>query len=538
MKTPHALLLLTSLLLAACGPSALPGTETPPPVTVTTTRVSVSIRIPAAPASQSLAPQYVPTTTTQLRIRIGGTDQTLPVTPGSSNCVTGTDGTTCTFTLSLNVAAGNGLTLLVDALDSNLTVLSTASKTVDVQLGQDNPLSITLVGVAAGASYAFTDRAGDVTAGATTDLDRGGAYAVGVALSDPSGQIIVDPGRPDDLLCSSNPDFAVTAAATKGRFTVTAPEPAGQDQTATLSVVVGNDCATGTTLTSGTVRVPAQTLVLDLSTSSPVAGSTLLATATLRTARGNPLPLSGRSVAFTTTNGNVTSPVLTGAAGTATGTVTTSPTVGSGTVTATAGGVSQSASFTSVAGTPTQVTSSMVFAPDAVKVSAQSTLTLTVNDANGNPVSTTPAITAPAGATVTLTGTNGNVFTYTVTAPATPGTYRFSASVNGTVVGQADLVTTPYPLVVLNGATPLVAGSRYDFTSSAAKTFTVQETQYSGAFTVTSSNAAVATASISGGTLTVTPGSGVGITTITVSDANGQSFAFDVSVTAVTLVIN
>lgn len=537
MKTPHALLLLTSLLLASCGPSSLPGTETPPPVAVTTTRVSVSIKIPAAPAPQSLAPQYVPTTTTQLRIRIGGTDQTLPVTPGSSNCVTGTDGTTCTFTLSLNVAAGNGLTLLVDALDSNLTVLSTASKTVDVQLGQDNPLSITLVGVAAGASYAFTDRAGDVTAGATTDLDRGGAYAVGVALSDPSGQIIVDPGRPDDLLCSSNPDFTVTAA-TKGRFTITAPEPTGQDQTATLSVVVGNDCATGTALSSGTVRVPAQTLVLDLSTSSPVAGSTVLATATLKTARGNPLPLSGRSVTFTTTNGSVISPVLTGSAGTATGTVTTSPSVGTGTVTATAGGVSQSASFTSVAGTPTQVTSSMVFAPDTVKVSAQSTLTLTVNDANGNPVSTTPAITAPAGATVTLTGTSGNVFTYTVTAPATPGTYRFSAGVNGTIVGQADLVTTPYPLMVLNGATPLVAGSRYDFTSSAAKTFTVQEAQYSGAFTVTSSNAAVATASISGGTLTVTPGSGVGISTITVSDANGQSFAFDVSVTAVTLVIN
>ncbi|GMA15241.1 hypothetical protein E5F05_01260 (plasmid) [Deinococcus metallilatus] len=537
MNTSRALLLLSALLLAGCNQAPGPTTQNPPPVTVAATRVTVTVKIPRAADPAAIAPQYVSSSTTQIRIRIGGTDQTLPVTTGSDHCVTGAEGTTCTFTLSLKVAAGNDLTLTVDALDSKLTVLATASKTVSVNLGQDNPLSITLTGVAAGASYTFTDRAAEVTNGSgTTDLDRGGDYALGVALTDPSGQIIVDPGRPDDLLCSSNAAFVV-AATGRGRYTLTAPEPTGQDQTTTLSVVTGDNCGAGTVLTSGSVRVPAETLSLTLDTSSPVAGSSVLATAALRTGRGNPLPISGRSVAFVTTNGTVTTPVTTGAAGTARTTVVTSPAVGSGTVTATSDGVSQSATFTSVAGQPAGVTSTLVFTPDSVKVEATTTLTLTLKDANGNPVTATPVISGPAGATVTATSSSGNVYTYSVTAPSTPGKVTFDARVNGTLVSQADLMVSAYPLVVKDGSTSLSAGARYDFASAAAKTFTVQEDHYSGSFSAASSNTGVATASLSGGTLTVTP-VGVGISTITVQDTNGQSFTFDVTVTAVTITIN
>lgn len=538
MKTTPILLLCSALLLAACGQTTTPAS---PPATVSATRVTVTVKIPRAPSPAALRPQYVPSTTTSLRIRIGGSDQTVPVTPDSSNCTTTEDGTTCTFTIKLSVAAGDNLTLTVDALDSQLTVLATASETVTVKLGQDNPLAITLVGVIDSAGVTFTDRAADITSTpGVTDLDRGGTYAVSLALKDPSGQLIVGPGRPNVLLCSSDAAFVVTASGPNGHFTLNAPEPLGTDQSTTLSAVQGADCQSGTTLTSGTVTVPAEQLSLSLGSSSVVAGSPLTATLTLKTARGNALPVAGRSVVFTTSNGTVISPVPTGSAGTASTTVSTSPTVGVGTLTASVDGLSTSATFSTVAGTPTNVTSSLVFTPDTVKVQGQSTLTLTLKDANGNPVTATPTITAPGGATVTpnAASSHDNVYVYDVTAPATPGTYGFDASVNGAAVGHADLVVQAYSLTVSLGATPITAGSRYDFSSGAAQVFTVAESSYAGAFHVTSSNPGVVAASLSGGSLTLTPSGAAGLSTITVTDDNGQSFAFDVSVTTVTITIN
>lgn len=539
MKRTHTLLLLSALLLAACGQTSAPAS---PPATVSATRVTVTVHIPRAADPAALRPQYVPTTTTALRIRIGGTDQTVPVTPGSNNCTTSADGTTCAFTISLSVAAGTGLLLTVDALDSSLTVLATASETVTVKLGQDNPLAITLVGVIASASYAFTDRAADITTAAgTTDLDRGRSYAVSLALKDPSGQLIVGPGRPNVLLCSSNAAFTLSAASGDGHFTLSAPEPTGADQSSTLSVVQGADCHSGTTLASGTVTVPAEQISLSLGSTSVVAGSPLTATLTLKTARGNPLPVSGRPVAFSTTNGSVTTPVPTGAAGTASTTVLTSPTVGGGTLTASVDGLSTSANFSTVAGTPTSITSTLVFSPGTVKVQGSSSLTLTLKDANGNPVSgVSPTVTGPAGATITpnAASSQGNVFVYDVTAPGSPGTYGFDASVNGTAVGHADLLVQAYSLTVSLGATPIAPNGRYDFTSGAAQVFTVQESGYSGAFHLVNSNPAVVTASLTGGALSVTPVGAAGLSTLTVTDDNGQSFSFDVSVTTVTITVN
>jgi len=64
------------------------------------------------------------------------------------------------------------------------------------------------------------------------------------------------------------------------------------------------------------------------------------------------------------------------------------------------------------------------------------------------------------------------------------------------------------------------------------------EPGYSGTFTSVSSNTGVASVNLVGNVLTVTPGSTAGISTITVTDANGQRFSFDVSVTVVSLIID
>jgi hypothetical protein len=83
------------------------------------------------------------------------------------------------------------------------------------------------------------------------------------------------------------------------------------------------------------------------------------------------------------------------------------------------------------------------------------------------------------------------------------------------------------------------------FSGTAAQSFTVSETGYSGSFTATSSNTAVATVAETSSTtsarrrdttttttFTVTPVGG-GTATITVSDQNGNSISIPVSVTSV-----
>ncbi len=136
--------------------------------------------------------------------------------------------------------------------------------------------------------------------------------------------------------------------------------------------------------------------------------------------------------------------------------------------------------------------------------------------------------------TIGTVSASGNIFTFPVTAPTTPGNVTFTAKVGTNTVGTGSLVVNPYALNVIDGTNSVA--TQYDFTSGAAKTFTVSENAYSGAFTVSTSNTNV-TASISGGVLSVTPVN-AGLTTVTVRDSSGQSKSFDVSVTTVTITVH
>ena len=539
MKITPILFLLPALLLGACGqPSSI--NPVPTPITVGTTSVTLTVNFPAASvATAGIRPQYVPASTAALRVRIGAIDQTLNITTDSTHCTTTVDGTTCSFTLALNVAAGNNLTLTVDALDNHGTVLSSASKAVNINLGQDNPLSITLTGIAQSASLVVKSGPGTITStSTTTTLDLGGTYTVGVALADPSGQTIVDPGRPDELLCSSNAAFVITGA--RGSYTVNAPDPTGSDQSTLLSVKTGADCTTGTTLGGGMLTVPAETLQVSLSNTAPVAGSTIVATATLKSALGQPLMISGRTVTFSTDLGSVPSPTQpTSTAGTVSTNVITSATAGTGHVSASVNGLSKSVTFTSTAGAPSTTTSTVVLSPASVKVGGSAVLTVTLQDVNGNPVMTAPSIADNKGATFALVQVNGNVFTYNVTAPTAPGVDTITASVAGNQVGQTDLTVTPYALVVTDGVASVTPGSQFNFSSATPETYTVSEQGYAGTFSVSASNTYVTVSPVQpSGSFTVTPGSTAGLTTITVTDTNGQNFTFDVAVTTATIAVN
>jgi len=531
VKATAVLFLLPALLLGACNQLIPVGQDTPTVSNPVQAQLTLNLFIPT-----SLKSQYISSATSSLRVQVGGFDTTLPLSTATCTAVSG--GQACTFVV--NVAPGVGQALTIGLYDGSSRLLSTVSGSIDILAGQANVFNLTLTGVAASATLTTTDRAGDITVGSASSLllDLGGVYTFGSALKDAAGQTIINPGRPTETLTSSNPAFTVATTGT-GTFTVTAPNPVGTDQTTTLTV----KDASGTTLTTQVLTVPAQKVTLTLSNTAPVAGSTVVATAQLTSARGRALTVIGRPVSFASTNGSFPNgtTATTDASGAASVNLLTGTTSGTtGAVSATSDAVTGSASYTSVGGTANATTSTVTLNPGTVKVNGTSTLSVTLNDANGNPVTTAPTVTVSGGGSVGAVTQQGNVFTYPVTGAATPGTSTFTVQSGGNTVGTANLIVTPYDLTVSDGAALTSGSSQYDFRNAQAHTFTVAESNYPGAFTVTSSNTAVATVSLSGGSLTVTPGTTAGFSTITVKDnaAFGQTFTFTVSVTTAVFNLN
>ena len=171
--------------------------------------------------------------------------------------------------------------------------------------------------------------------------------------------------------------------------------------------------------------------------------------------------------------------------------------------------IANSTSFAQVTITANQaVTFTGAFTAAITYVGGPGTYFGTFQDQNGN-LSSTPSMTA-TGSAYSLTSPSG---TYTLAAGQSVS-FSFSASQTA------------------NAAGPLVFGAAaLSFTTTgaaAAQTDTVTETNYTGAFTVSSENAAVATTSISGGTITVTP---VGPGTTSIDVAGGASAKISITVT-------
>ncbi|THF87840.1 hypothetical protein E7T09_00970 [Deinococcus sp. KSM4-11] len=539
--TNRAVLLVSALLLAGCSsvtpaPTAsTPVASTPVPATAT-----LSVFIPSASGFHA---QYVPTTTTGLRVRLGTYDKTFPVGAAQPGCTAVTGGVSCTFTLT--VSAGADQTLRLDALDAANHVLSTSTQTVTVVKGQNNAFDVLLTGVAAAGlgSLTPTSRPAEVTAATgSAILDRGGAFSFGVALRDASGQIIVNPGLPTFTVCSTNAAFTVAGAATTTPV-VTAPEPTGAAQTTTLFIPADGNCSTtANPLASTALTVPAFTLEASVP-ATIVAGSSAVTTAQLYTAKHNLLTVAGRTVGFSTSAGSVSAASdVTDSTGQASVNVIAPTTITTGTVTASSAGVSGTASFTTVAGTANATTSTLTVTPDTVFVGGSSTVTVTLKDANGNPVTTAPTLTGTNGVTIGAAmggAAVNNVFTFPVTAPtsitANPTTVVFTAKVGGNTVGTGTLTVNANPVVITVGGQPIPPV--FDFSSGGAQTFTLSQPGSTGVFTSASSNPGVATATITNGVLTVTP-IGAGVSTITITDQYGQTVTFDVTVTTVSITVH
>lgn len=544
MNSRHTVLLLSAvLLLASCGQTTSPAAGTPTAPVVTTPVPAIPVPATATatlkvfiPTAGGIQAQYLPSTTTGLRVRLPGFDQTYPVGTGAAGCTAVTGGVNCTFTLT--VTSGPNQTLRIDALNVDNRVLSTSTQSVTVVKGQNNAFDVLLTGVPAAGlgTLTPTSRASEVTVTGVSSatLDRGGAFSFGVALRDISNQVIVNPGLPTFTVCSTNPDFTVAGGATTTAV-VTAPEPTGGlAQTTTLFIPTDGNC----TLTTGlyafaatTLTVPASHLAVTVP-ATVVAGSSFVASAQLFTALGNPLTVAGRSVTF---NGTT---VSTNAAGQASTNIVAPGYLGSNNVVVGTEGNVTTVTYQSVAGTVNSRRSTLTVNPNIVKVGASISVTVALYDDYGNPVTTPPTLNAYfMGVVIGAPSVSGNVFTFPVTAPPTPGDVHFDATVDGNTVGTGTLFVSPYPISVTDGTTPIP--DQYDFTSSDrdGKAFTLnQPGSNSNAFTVSTSNSNVTTI-LQGNRLIIFPVS-AGLTTVTLTDGYGQATSFDVSVTTVSVFVH
>jgi len=198
-----------------------------------------------------------------------------------------------------------------------------------------------------------------------------------------------------------------------------------------------------------TVLAPVSTIVVAPPTAQVPVGGTLQLTATLMDAQGN--TLLGRTVAWTSTNGNI---ATVSAAGLITG-----ATSGSVTITATSEGKSGSAQLIIL--TPV---ASVSVTPAAAQLATGSTrqLTATLQDVLGN---------ALTGRTITWTSSNSSIASVSpsglVTAIAPGGPVTVTATSEGRAGGAEITVLAPITSVIVSGAVRVKAGDSYTYTATA-----------------------------------------------------------------------
>ncbi len=251
---------------------------------------------------------------------------------------------------------------------------------------------------------------------------------------------------------SSDPHESIGAVTDHGDGTYTA--------TITSSTTVGTATITATdnssllqpsgqaTLTQTSGAVAAVTVTLSPASILANGSSTSTATATVTDAQGH--SLSGQTVVFSSSDpAQQVSSTTSNPDGTYTATITSSKTVGTATITATdtsaPAGTSGQASLTQTSGTPTAV--SVTLSPGSIIAngSSTSTVTATVTDAQGHPLSgqTVGFSSTDQGETIGPVTSHGDgTYTATITSSTTAGFATITAtdtSVMPHVSGQASL---------------------------------------------------------------------------------------------------
>jgi adhesin/invasin len=341
------------------------------------------------------------------RAPVAGQVVTFSADNGATIAASGTTGTDGAVTMTLtSLTAGNSsVTASLNGITKSVTVSFVAGSADESRSSLTaNPVSI----VADGQTTSLVTL---VLKDANNNPVTGETVAFSTSLGTVSNATETTPGTYTATLTSA------TAAGT-ATVTATAGGNALSGLSATVDFVAGSVDESKSSLTANPVSIVAD------------GASTSALTLTLKDANNN--PVTGETVAFSTSLGTVSNATET-APGTYTATLTSATTAGTATVTATAGGVSLSAlpaAVDFVAGPPVFPPSSMVASPTTVKADGNtySQITVILKDANGNPVSKYP---------VTINGDLiGSMVQQISESFNTPGTYLGSTSSFATGVSR------------------------------------------------------------------------------------------------------
>jgi hypothetical protein len=145
-------------LLAGCsgasGVQAPPATPVPQATSAGTAQAAISIKVPVkqASAAGSKAPAYISPDTKSISFQVPsmGSPQVVALNIGGSNCPQVGDNFVCTAYFSAPVGLAQALTIKTFASsDGSGTPLSQNTASLDVKVGQVNPINVTLNGVVA-----------------------------------------------------------------------------------------------------------------------------------------------------------------------------------------------------------------------------------------------------------------------------------------------------------------------------------------------------------------------------------------------------
>ncbi|MFI2104621.1 invasin domain 3-containing protein, partial [Isoptericola sp. NPDC019693] len=262
----------------------------------------------------------------------------------------------------------------------------------------------------------------------------------------------------------------------------------GADETAEVEFVAGTASATTSTIAADPVTITA-----DGSSSSTV-------TVTLRDVHGNLVKGAGDVVAMSTKGGTL-SGVTDQGDGTYTATLTSSTSAGTGTVSfevdGDAGKTTATVAF--VAGAADPGSSSIEASPTTLTADGTSTSTVTVTlvDAHGNPLTTSGGavtLTTDAGTLSDVTDHGDGTYTATLTSSRTAGTATVTFAVDGDAGGSVDVRFAPG---AASAATSTIAADPTHLTADGESTSTI---------TVTLLDAHGNPLGASGGTVTMSSG--------------------------------
>jgi len=196
MKRTLIVAIAIASLIAGCSGAAgiqtHPATPAPGPTTADVAQASLSIRVPVKTAgSGAKRPAYISPDTKSVTFQVPsmGSPQVVPLNLGSASCPQIGDNFVCTAYFNAPVGLGQALTIKTFAsTDGSGTPLSLNTASLDVKIGQVNPITVSLNGVVASLGLYL----------APNYLNSGTASSVTATFEafDSANDLIVGPGTP------------------------------------------------------------------------------------------------------------------------------------------------------------------------------------------------------------------------------------------------------------------------------------------------------------------------------------------------------